>query len=62
MDLIIEDKKCKNKKLLIEAKYKINTIISPQGRFKESESKASSILINDSLFLYDDIQFAILDL
>ena len=62
LDLIIEDKNCENRKLLIEVKSKINSIISPQGRFKESESQTSSGLINGSWFLYDDIQFATPDL
>ena len=50
------------KKLLKETKSKINNIISPQGRFKESDSQTSSGLVNGSWFLYDDIQFATADL
>jgi hypothetical protein len=44
--------------LLIEIKSKINSIISPQGRFKEKESQTSTGLIKGSRFLYDHIQFS----
>ena len=48
--------------VLKESKSKINSIINPQGRFKEIESHMSLGLIKSSLFLYDDIQFATPDL
>jgi hypothetical protein len=48
--------------VLKESKSKINSIISPQGRFKEIESQMSLGLIKGSWFLYDDIQFATSDL
>ena len=62
LDKINEDKKFENRKSLIEIKSKINSIISPQGRFKETESQTSYGLINGSWFLYDDIQFSTPDL
>ena len=62
LDKINEDKKYENRKSLLEIKSKINSIISPQGRFKETESQTSFGLINGSWFLYDDIQFSTPDL
>jgi len=62
LDKINEDKKFENRKSLMEIKSKINSIISPQGRFKETESQTSFGLINGSWFLYDDIQFSTPDL
>ena len=52
----------KNINILLEAKSKIYSIISPQGRFKETASQTSSGLKNGSWFLYDDIQFSTPDL
>ena len=64
IDKIVNESKLseEKKKLLLETKAKINCIISPQGRFKETESQTSSGLLNGSWFLYDDIQFATPDL
>ena len=64
IDNLIENSKFEEekKKLLIQKKSQINSIISPQGWFKEVESQASSGLIKGSWLLYDDIQFATPDL
>ena len=62
LDKIIENKNFPDKHVLIESKSKINSIINPQGRFKETESQTSFGLINGSWFLYDDIQFSTPDL
>ena len=64
IDKLIEESKLslELKKLLIQKKSQINSIISPQGRFKEVESQSSFGLINGSWFLFDDIQFATPDL
>ena len=61
-DKLVENEKSEKKNLLIETKAKINSIINPQGRFKEIESQTSHGLINGSWFLYDDIQFSTPDL
>ena len=52
----------KNKHIFKEIKTKINSIISPQGRFKETQSQTAFGLKNGSWFLYDDIQFTTPDL
>ena len=52
IDNLIENSKLdeEKKKLLAQKKSQINSIINPQGRFKEVESQASSDLINVSRF------------
>ena len=62
LNIMIKNHKLENRRLLIESKTKINSIICPQGRFKETESQTSSGLIKGSWFLYDDIQFSTPDL
>ena len=52
IDNLIENSKLdeEKKKLLAQKKSQINSIINPQGRFKEVESQTSSDLINVSRF------------